>query len=86
MNQIDRALTEVATTLKESDRKSLVASGLLSFFFGPVGWLWTVVSTGLPLRTMWTNVFNDLIWLPFFIAYFVWYRRQGGALFATTRG
>jgi hypothetical protein len=43
------------------------------------------MTTGLPLRTMWTNVFNDLIWLPFFVAYFVWYRRQSGALSAATR-
>jgi small multidrug resistance pump len=50
--------------------------GFLGKTLGPIGWLWTVVTTGLPLRTMWTNVFNDLIWIPFFIIYFVWYRRQ----------
>jgi hypothetical protein len=22
------------------------------------------------------NLFNDFIWLPFFIAYFIWYRRS----------
>ena len=36
-------------------------------------------------RTMWTNVFNDFIWLPFFVAYFVWYRRTGRALSAAPR-
>ena len=49
----------------------LVVIGFLGKALGPIGWLWTVIDTGLPIRTMWTNVFNDLIWLPFFIAYFV---------------
>ena len=58
----------------------LVIIGFLGKVLGPIGWGWMVVSGSLPLRTMWTNVFNDFIWLPFFIAYFVWYRRQGGSL------
>jgi small multidrug resistance pump len=58
----------------------LVIIGFLGKALGPIGWLWTVLSSGLPLRTMWTNVFNDLIWLPFFVGYFVWYRRQNRAL------
>jgi len=57
----------------------LVVIGFLGKALGPIGWAWTVMTTPLPLRTMWTNVFNDLIWLPFFIGYFVWYRRQRGA-------
>ena len=61
----------------------LVILGFLGKTIGPIGWFWTVQATGLPLRTMWTNVFNDFIWLPFFIAYFVWYRRQSRALSAT---
>lgn len=61
----------------------LVVIGFLGKALGPIGWFWTVMTTDLPLRTMWTNVFNDFIWLPFFIAYFVWYRRQRGALSAT---
>ena len=60
----------------------LVVIGFLGKTLGPIGWLWTVITTSLPLRTMWTNVFNDLIWLPFFVAYFIWYRRQGRALSA----
>jgi len=63
----------------------LVVLGFLGKAIGPIGWFWTVETTGLPLRTMWTNVCNDFIWLPFFIAYFVWYRRQGRALSATSR-
>jgi len=63
----------------------LVIIGFLGKALGPIGWLYTVVSTGLPLRTMWTNVFNDLIWLPFFVGYFIWYRRQNGALSAAAQ-
>jgi small multidrug resistance pump len=54
----------------------LVIIGFLGKALGPIGWAYTVVTTDLPLRTMWTNVFNDFIWLPFFIAYFIWLRRQ----------
>jgi small multidrug resistance pump len=54
----------------------LVFIGLLGKTIGPIGWFWTVTTTGFPLRTMWTNVFNDFIWIPFFVGYFVWYRRQ----------
>jgi len=64
----------------------LVVIGFLGKAIGPIGWAWTVMTTDLPLRTMWTNVFNDFIWLPFFIAYFVWYRRQGSDLPATSTG
>lgn len=53
----------------------IVFIGFLGKALGPVGWFWTVTTTGLPLRTMWTNVFNDFLWLPFFAAYFIWYRR-----------
>ena len=58
----------------------MVIVGFLGKAIGPAGWLWTVIQTDLPLRTMWTNVFNDLIWLPLFIAYFVWYRKETHAL------
>ena len=63
----------------------LVIIGFLGKALGPIGWGWTVATTGLPLRTMWLNVFNEFIWLPFFISYFVWYRRQSRAVSATTR-
>ena len=63
----------------------LVVIGFLGKVIGPIGWLWTVLNTGLPLRTMWTNVFNDFIWLPFFIGYFVWYRRRRRDLSAIAR-
>jgi len=63
----------------------IVVIGFLGKAIGPVGWFWTVMTTDLPLRTMWTNVFNDFIWLPFFIAYFVWYRRQARDLPASLK-
>jgi len=64
----------------------LVILGFLGKTLGPIGWFWTVVTAGLPLRTMWTNVLNDFIWLPFFIAYFIWYRRQIHALSHAAQG
>ena len=63
----------------------LALLGFLGKAIGPIGWFWTVQTTSLPLRTMWTNVFNDFIWLPFFVAYFVWYRRQSRDLSRTAR-
>jgi hypothetical protein len=63
----------------------LVVIGFLGKTLGPMGWLWTVLATSLPLRTMWLNVFNDLVWLPVFVAYFVWYRRRGGSLSTASR-
>jgi len=58
----------------------MVVIGFLGKALGPVGWLYTVFTTDLPFKTMWMNVFNDLIWLPFFIGYFMWCRKQGHAL------
>jgi small multidrug resistance pump len=60
----------------------LVVLGFLGKAIGPVGWFFTVLQTDLPLRTMWTNVFNDFLWLPFFTYYFVWYRRHRNDLSA----
>jgi small multidrug resistance pump len=54
----------------------IVLIGLLGKVLGPIGWAWTVWTTDLPLRTMWTNVLNDFIWLPFFFGYFIWYKRH----------
>jgi small multidrug resistance pump len=64
----------------------MVVIGFLGKTLGPIGWLWTVIAGVLPLRTMWINVFNDLVWLPFFIGYFVWYRRHRGALSGAVEG
>jgi small multidrug resistance pump len=54
----------------------LVVIGLLGKTFGPIGWALTVWRGDIPARTLLINVFNDLIWLPLFVAYLVWYYRQ----------
>src|SRR5690349_11951041 len=56
----------------------LVVIGFLGKALGPLGWLLTVWRGELPARTLLVNVFNDLLWLPFFIAYFIWYWRSQG--------
>ena len=57
----------------------LVVIGLMGKVLGPIGWVYYVYQNVVPLRTMWTNVFNDLIWIPFFITYLVWYRKNVGS-------
>jgi hypothetical protein len=54
----------------------LVVIGLLGKTLGPLGWLLTVWRGEIPARTLVINVFNDLIWLPFFVAYLVWHRHK----------
>ncbi len=54
----------------------LVVIGFLGKTLGPIGWVYHVVLGDIPARTLWVNVFNDLIWLPFFVLYAIWYRRQ----------
>ena len=54
----------------------LVVIGFLGKTLGPIGWVYTVAQGLIPARTLTVNLFNDLIWLPFFIAYFIWYRRN----------
>ena len=54
----------------------LVVIGFLGKTLGPIGWVYTVAQGLIPARTLMVNVFNDFIWLPFFIAYFIWYRRN----------
>jgi small multidrug resistance pump len=56
----------------------LVIIGLMGKVLGPIGWAYHVYLGAIPLKTMWVNVFNDLIWIPFFITYLIWYRRNVG--------
>ncbi len=53
----------------------LVVIGLLGKTLGPIGWGFTVLNGDIPGRTLWVNVFNDLIWLPFFVYYLFWYQK-----------
>jgi len=55
-----------------SNYPQLVVIGLLGKVLGPIGWGYNVYLGVIPLRTIWVNVFNDFIWIPFFIAYLVW--------------
>ncbi|MCO4292778.1 hypothetical protein NF867_07885 [Solitalea sp. MAHUQ-68] len=54
----------------------LVFIGLLGKVLGPIGWFYHVYLGDIPLRSMWINVFNDLFWIPFFIAYLIWVRKN----------
>jgi small multidrug resistance pump len=54
----------------------LVVIGLLGKTLGPIGWAFTVWRGEIPARSLLINVFNDLIWLPLFVAYLVWYQRR----------
>lgn len=54
----------------------LVVIGFLGKTLGPIGWVYTVWRGDIPARTLLINVFNDVIWLPLFVAYFAWYYRQ----------
>jgi hypothetical protein len=54
----------------------LVVIGLLGKVLGPIGWAYHVMLGSVPLETMWINVFNDLIWIPFFISYLFWLNRK----------
>jgi small multidrug resistance pump len=53
----------------------LVVIGLLGKTLGPIGWAWNVWLGAIPARTLWINVFNDLIWIPFFVSFLLWNRR-----------
>jgi hypothetical protein len=54
----------------------LVVVGLLGKTLGPIGWAYHVYSGDVPFATMWVNVFNDLIWIPFFITYLIWQKNM----------
>jgi hypothetical protein len=54
----------------------LVVIGLLGKTLGPIGWAVAVWRGQIPARTLLINVFNDVIWLPLFVAYLAWYYRD----------
>jgi hypothetical protein len=53
----------------------LAIVGLLGKTLGPIGWAWNVWLGAIPARSLWINVFNDLVWIPFFVSYLLWQRR-----------
>ena len=58
----------------------LVIIGLLGKKLRPIGWAYAVWRGEIPARTLLINVFNDVIWLPLFVAYLAWYHREHGRL------
>jgi len=46
--------------------------GLVGKSFGIVGWGYYTYLGIIPFSALWTNFFNDIIWIPPFIAYFFW--------------
>jgi len=56
---------------------AFVYLGLLGKVLGPIGFLVSASRGELPWSFGWLNVFNDLIWLPAFIAFAMAWRREG---------
>ena len=46
--------------------------GLVGKSFGVIGWWYSTAAGFIPLSAGWTNLFNDIIWIPFFIAFLRW--------------
>ena len=53
----------------------LVVIGLLGKTLGPIGWAHNVYLGNIPLMSILVNVFNDLIWIPFFVGYLFWQKK-----------
>ncbi len=58
----------------------LVIIGLCGKILGPIGWIYHIYIGSIPAETIWLNVFNDLIWIPFFVWYLVWLKKQSISL------
>ena len=54
----------------------LAVIGILGKTLGPIGWIYNVIIGEIPAITLLVNIFNDLIWLPFFFAYLIWLRNK----------
>ena len=55
----------------------LLVVGILGKTLGSIGWTYHVVLGDIPAHSLLLSVFNDLIWLPPFVAALVWVARQG---------
>lgn len=49
--------------------RHLILIACLGKLFGPLGFVWAVISGNLPLAFGWTILTNDLIWWPAFAMY-----------------
>lgn len=59
----------------------LVVVGLMGKALGPIGWAYHVYLNHIPATTLLVNLFNDIIWIPFFFWYLIWIKKQGIKLF-----
>lgn len=50
--------------------------GFVGKTFGVIGWLWYTYLGVIPLNAVWANILNDMIWLPLFIVYFLWRKKN----------
>lgn len=50
--------------------------GLIGKSFGVLGWTWYSFTGEIPWSAYGTNLCNDLLWIPFLIAYLRWHRRH----------
>ncbi|MCK9408233.1 MAG: hypothetical protein WCX28_00785 [Bacteriovoracaceae bacterium] len=46
--------------------------GLIGKSFGVMGWSYYTILGEIPIAAVWTNVFNDILWIPFILLYFRW--------------
>lgn len=49
--------------------------GLVGKSCGVLGWWYHTIVGTIPVAALWTNVCNDLVWIPLFIVYLRWHRR-----------
>jgi small multidrug resistance pump len=53
--------------------------GLIGKSFGVAGWTYYSFLGEIPWNAFWTNVMNDLIWIPVLLLYFRWLHRTAPA-------
>jgi len=66
--------------------RHFVLVGLLGKIFGPIGFVWSVISGQLPLAFGWTILINDFFWWPAFALFLRDAARLRGGWLAFLRG
>jgi hypothetical protein len=64
----------VASDLRRYPQLAFI--GCMGKIIGSLGWVVHVFLGNIPAQTLWTNVFNDFIWIPFFVSYLLWVWRE----------
>jgi hypothetical protein len=49
----------------------LIRIAVVGKFVGPLGWLWGSLLGEFPPQALWTPLFHDMVWWPFFAPYLV---------------